>query len=73
MSSLEDKVKAAGIGLNEDHHQKQLQLASTQRHIILSYPRDLTDEELLDFLGYLTHQFRSELPPMPRPSGRLMT
>lgn len=63
--SAEAKIKQAAAGFgNESHRQKLLTLASTERHIIMSYPQDMTDLELLDFLGYLTHQFRAELPPV---------
>lgn len=58
-----EQMKAAAKALhNEEHRQKILTLASTRRHILISYPYDLTNEELLDFMGYLTHQFRAELP-----------
>lgn len=49
---------------NENHRQKLLTLATSQRHIILSYPADMTDNELLDFIGYLTHEFKAQLPPL---------
>lgn len=48
---------------DENHRQKLLTLASTNRHVILSYPADMSDGELLEFIGYLTHEFRRQLPP----------
>lgn len=57
-----DLVRAeVGQLSNENHRQKLLTLASTHRHIVLSYPANLTDSELLEFIGYLTHEFRSQL------------
>lgn len=63
MSRLEDNVKSVAANLNEPHYQKLLTLASSGRHIIISYPRDMTDVELLDFLGWTTHELRQSLPP----------
>lgn len=50
--------------INEGHRQKLLTLATSERHVILSYPADMTDNELLDFIGYLTHEFKAQLPPL---------
>lgn len=41
---------------------KLLTFASTGRQFAMSYPADLTDEELLDLLGFCTHQLRASLP-----------
>lgn len=70
MARPQDPVEAAqslyydnkGL-IDENHRQKLLTLDSSKRHIILSYPQDLTDDELLEFIGYLTHEFRRQLPP----------
>lgn len=59
--------------INEGHRQKLLTLDTSKRHIILSYPADLTDAELLDFLGYLTHEFKSQLPPLIQRIGTRTT
>lgn len=48
---------------NEPQRQKLLTLASTGRHVLLSYPVDMTDDELLDFAAWLLTGFRTELPP----------
>lgn len=59
-----DRIKEVAESTGERHRQKLLTLASTGRHIVVSFPDDLTDQELLDFLGYLTHEFRAQLPQM---------
>lgn len=61
-SFVERKVKEAADGLNERHRQKLLTLASTHRHVIFSYPEDMTDEEVLDFAGWFLTGFRMGLP-----------
>lgn len=58
---------------NENHRQKLLTLATSERHIIISYPSDMTDNELLDFIGYLTHEFKAGLPPLIQRIGTRTT
>lgn len=59
-----DTVKQMYEGVREENHrQKLLTLSSSSRHIILSYPQDMTDGELLDFGAWLLGGFRAQLPP----------
>lgn len=56
-------VQDMQAGIRKENHQaKLLTLASSGRHVIFSFPRDLTDDELLDYLGWLLHGFRAGLP-----------
>lgn len=57
----------------ENHRQKLLKLATSERHVILSYPADMNDNELLDFIGYLTHEFKAQLPPLVQRIGTRTT
>lgn len=54
---------------DQDQNHKMLTLESTGRHILISFPPDLTNQELLDFISWLATGFRANLPPVERLGG----
>lgn len=45
----------------EEHAQVNLTITSTGRHVVFSYPVDLTDGELLEWIGFLGNNLRQAL------------
>jgi hypothetical protein len=48
---------AAG-GAAEEHRQVTVTLSSTSRHVVISFPVDITDSELLEFTGWVGSSLR---------------
>lgn len=56
---VDDAIKAAEAQPPAEVHQSvTVQISSTGRHVILSFPQDLTEAELFEFVGWASNQLR---------------
>ncbi len=61
MDPIEKAIAAAGEAPAEAHRKVTVTIASTGRHIVLSFPLDMTDSEALEFVGWVGSSLRQAL------------
>jgi hypothetical protein len=55
---IDAAIEAAAAEPPEAHSQTTVRISSTGRHVVMSFPTDMTDQELLEFIGWLGASFR---------------
>lgn len=61
MDQLDQAIKAASEPTAEAHRQVTVTISTTGRHVVVSFPVDLTDSEALEFVGWVGSGLRQAL------------
>lgn len=61
MDQIDQAVKAASEAPAEAHRQVTVTIATTGRHVVVSFPVDMTDGEALEFVGWIGSGLRQAL------------
>lgn len=56
-----DEAIAATNAPSEIHEQTTVTISSTGRHVVISFPQDMTESELFEFVGWSANQLRVAL------------
>lgn len=58
---IQAAIDASATPAVEEHEQVTITIASTGRHVGLSFPIDMTDAELFEFVGWASTNWRNVL------------
>jgi hypothetical protein len=61
MDQIDAVAAAAAEPTAEEHRQVTVKIATTGRHVVISFPVDMTDSEALEFIGWLGSDLRQAL------------